>query len=186
MPEKITRCSKPKSRLNLSNLVLPSTASQLSTLAARMSIFIKSSKLACSATGANFEVSAAGAASAAAMLCLLASIKLSTCCCSTRCIKCWYLLMLWPSERCFSASAQASCGRFKNPAACSATCGSTGARYTLSVLKALINSLHTSCRRASCPSCLAKSHGLLASTYSFTASAKAMMSRRARAYSRFS
>ena len=33
---------------------------------------------------------------------------------------------------------------------------------------------------------LFSSHGLLASTYSFTASANAMMSRRARAYSRFS
>ena len=188
MPEKMVRSSKPKSKLNLSNLLLPSTFSQLSTLATRKSTFMKSSNEHVSATGSKSAALAAfsSAALASATACLLFSINLSICSGSMRCIKWVYLLIAWPAGKVLLASDHTKAGVFKNSATAADNLGNTGLKYTVRMRKALMSSEQTCCKRASWPSCLANSHGLLASTYSLTTSVKAITSRKVLAYSRSS
>ena len=103
---------------------------------------------------------------------------------STRCIKCLYSPITWPAGKACAALVKVSGEIFKKASTCSASKGKMGLSMVLKSLNASKQVVHTSCNRASCPANLASSHGLLASTYSLTRSANAMVSRTARAKSR--
>ena len=85
--------------------------------------------------------------------------------------------MLCSAPSCVAASLLSKGLVFRNVSTPYASCGNTGFRYMVSNLKASMHTVHTSCKRASMPSFLANSQGLLASTYTFTLSAKSMVSR---------